>query len=100
MAGIPFIAMWGLAGPSMQSLMSRRVSAAEQGQLQGAIGSMRGITGMMGPIIVTGTFSLTAGSRAFIEAPGTVYYLAAAFVIATFLLVWRATQARAALVTE
>lgn len=100
MAGIPFIAMWGLAGPSMQSQMSRRVSSVEQGQLQGAIGSIRGITGMIGPIIVTGTFSITAGSRAFIEAPGTVYYLAAAFVVATLLLVWRTTQARAALVTE
>jgi MFS transporter, DHA1 family, tetracycline resistance protein len=94
MAGIPFIALWGLAGPAMQSLMSRRVSATEQGQLQGAIGSIRGITGMLGPLIMTGTFAYTAGSRALFEAPGMVYFLAAAFVIATLLLVWRATQSR------
>jgi MFS transporter, DHA1 family, tetracycline resistance protein len=100
MAGIPFVALWGLAGPSMQSLMSRRVAPTEQGQLQGALGSIRGITGMIGPVIVTGTFAQTAGPRALIEAPGTVYYLAAALVIATMFVAWRATQPRAALATE
>jgi MFS transporter, DHA1 family, tetracycline resistance protein len=92
MSGIPFLALWGLAGPPMQSMMSRRVKANEQGQLQGAIGSIRGITGMMGPIVMTGTFTQTAGPRALLEAPGTVYYLAAVLVIATIFVTWRATQ--------
>jgi DHA1 family tetracycline resistance protein-like MFS transporter len=100
MMGIPFIALWGLAGPAMQAQMSCRVQANEQGQLQGAIGSIRGVTGMIGPIIMTGTFAQTAGSRAIIEAPGMVYYLAAMLVIATLVLVWRAVQVRATLITE
>jgi len=100
MTGIPFMALWGLAGPSMQSLMSRRVQSNEQGQLQGAMGSIRGITGMIGPLVMTGTFTLTAGPRAFIEVPGMVYYLAAALVIATLFVAWRATQLRAVLVTQ
>jgi len=100
MLGIPFIALWGLAGPAMQALMSRRVQANEQGQLQGAIGSIRGVTGMVGPIVMTGTFAQTAGSRGVIEAPGMVYYLAAMLVIATLLLVWRAAQSRTTTVAE
>jgi len=97
LVGIPFVALWGLAGPAMQALMSRRVQANEQGQLQGAVGSIRGITGMIGPGLMTGTFALTAGSRAWIEAPGMVYYLAGALVIATWVLVWRATKMQTAL---
>ena len=55
--GIAFIALQGVANPSFQSLMSRRVDPGEQGQLQGAIGSMRALTGMIGPLIFTQTFA-------------------------------------------
>ena len=83
MLGIPFIAMWGLAGPALQSLMSQRVRATEQGKLQGAVGSIRGITGMIGPGVMNGTFTLTAGSAALLQLPGMVYYVAAMLVIGT-----------------
>jgi DHA1 family tetracycline resistance protein-like MFS transporter len=94
LAGIPLIALWGMAGPAMQSLMSRRVPATEQGQLQGALGSIRGITGMIGPILMGGLFSQTAGPRAIVEAPGTIYFLAAMLVIATSVIAWLATKKR------
>jgi DHA1 family tetracycline resistance protein-like MFS transporter len=100
MAGIPFVALWGLGGPAMQSLMSRRVQSTEQGQLQGAIGSIRGITGVIGPVVMNGTFRLTAGSRALTEAPGAVYFLAAILLTLTISIVWRATQSGADLVAE
>ena len=48
--GIPVMAFWGLAGPATQALMTRRVSSSEQGQLQGAIASINGLTGLIGPI--------------------------------------------------
>ncbi len=97
MAGIPFVALWGLAGPAMQSLMSRRVQANEQGQLQGALGSIRGITGMIGPILMTGVFTQTAGPRAITELPGAVYFVAALLVVFTLSIAWRATQPSAVL---
>ena len=43
------LALLGIANPSFQSLMSHRVDATEQGQLQGALGSIRAVTGMLGP---------------------------------------------------
>src|ERR1700732_1402401 len=57
-AVIPFIALWGIAGPAMQSLMSRRVDPSSQGKLQGAINSLRAITGMAGPVLFTQVFAL------------------------------------------
>src|SRR5262249_45215973 len=46
MFGVPVLAMWGLISPSLQSLASQTVPPTEQGQLQGAFGSIRGIMGM------------------------------------------------------
>jgi MFS transporter, DHA1 family, tetracycline resistance protein len=55
--GIPVMAFWGLTGPATQSLMTRRVSSAEQGQLQGAIASIKGVTGLIGPTLFAQTFA-------------------------------------------
>ena len=93
--GIPFIALWGLAGPAMQSLMSQRVQPTEQGQLQGAIASIRGIVGVIGPLLMAGVFTRTAGKEAWVEAPGTVYLFASFLVVATLTIAWSATQTRA-----
>jgi len=94
--GIPFIAMWGLAGPAMQSLMSQRVAPTEQGRLQGAIASIRGIVGVVGPLLMAGVFTHTAGKGAWVEAPGTVYLFAALLLVVTLIVAWPAAQARVA----
>ncbi|MDH4082526.1 MAG: hypothetical protein OEU99_03150 [Nitrospira sp.] len=51
------MAFWGLVGPANQSLMTRRVNSTEQGQLQGAIASINGVTGLIGPTLFTQTFA-------------------------------------------
>jgi MFS transporter, DHA1 family, tetracycline resistance protein len=83
--GIAFVALWGVAGPSFQSLMSRRVSATEQGQLQGAIGSLRAITGMLGPLIFTQVFatSVRLGGPVALGAP---YFLAALLLLSALVI--------------
>ena len=45
----------------MQALMSKHVGPSEQGELQGAIGSLRGISMLIGPSIFTLTFAQFAG---------------------------------------
>src|SRR5271170_1457915 len=55
--GVPVMALWGLTNPSAQSLMSRRVSPSEQGQLQGAQSSLQGVAGLIGPGIFTLIFA-------------------------------------------
>src|SRR5256714_15251965 len=63
LATIPLIALWGIAAPAVQSLMSRHVDASAQGKLQGAINSLRAITGMAGPVLFTQDFALAISPR-------------------------------------
>jgi MFS transporter, DHA1 family, tetracycline resistance protein len=85
-AVIPFIALWGIAAPAVQSLMSRRVDPSSQGKLQGAINSLRAITGMAGPVLFTQVFALAISPRAQIHLPGAPYYLAALLLSSSLML--------------
>ncbi|OLC96042.1 MAG: tetracycline resistance MFS efflux pump [Acidobacteria bacterium] len=86
LAVIPFIALWGIAAPAMQSLMSQRVDPTSQGKLQGAINSLRAITGMAGPVLFGRVFALAISPRARIHLPGTPYYLAGLLLLSSLLL--------------
>jgi DHA1 family tetracycline resistance protein-like MFS transporter len=90
--GIPLLSLWGLAGPSMQSLMSRRVGASAQGQLQGALSSMRGISGMIGPLVFTQTFAAAIAEQGALYLPGAPYMLAAALILCSLALSWRVAR--------
>ncbi len=54
---VPVTSLWGLGQPAVQSIMSRHVHPSEQGRLQGATSSLRGITGMIGPALFTTAFA-------------------------------------------
>jgi MFS transporter, DHA1 family, tetracycline resistance protein len=78
--------------PSSQALMTRRVGAASQGELQGALGSVRGISMLIGPGLFTLTFALFAGpwrSHGLIGAP---WLLAAALYAVSLAIAWRVTS--------
>jgi MFS transporter, DHA1 family, tetracycline resistance protein len=100
MAGIALIAVLGLANPALQSLMSQRISALEQGQLQGALGSIRALTGMFGPLIFTGVFaaSVQSNDTRLLGAPFllSATLLVAALVIGLWVLPHRPSKAAAA----
>ncbi|QNI34027.1 TCR/Tet family MFS transporter [Alloacidobacterium dinghuense] len=49
--GIPVMCLWGLSGPTAQSLMTLYVLPDQQGRLQGAVSSIRGLAGLIGPAI-------------------------------------------------
>jgi DHA1 family tetracycline resistance protein-like MFS transporter len=90
--GIPIMAFWGLAGPSAQSFMSRRVSSSEQGQLQGAIAGLSGIAGLIGPGLFTQTFALFIGAQASWRLPGAPFLLASLLSFVGMAIAWRATR--------
>ena len=52
----PFAALAGLYGPALNNMMSKQVSASEQGELQGAIGAAQGLALMVGPFLMSGMF--------------------------------------------
>ena len=94
LAAIPFIALWGVAGPAMQSLMSQRVDASSQGKLQGAISSLRALTGMVGPVLFTQVFSAAIAEKARVHVPGAPYYLAGLLLVGALLMAVVATRGR------
>ena len=102
--GIPVMAFWGLAGPANQALMTCHVSSSEQGQLQGAIASINGMTGMIGPTLFTQTFAFFIRSDSTfnpqhsilstsMEFPGAPFILASAMLLSAVVTAWRATKA-------
>jgi len=89
--GAPIMALWGFFMPSAQSLMTRHVSPSEQGQLQGAIHSLRGITGMVGPALFTLTFAAAISPGHAWTLPGAPFLLAAALLAGAWALAWKVT---------
>ena len=89
-SGIPLLNMMSFTWPAAQSLLSRKTSPSEQGQLQGAINSLRGIAGLVGPGFFTYIFSRSISSG--IHIPGTPFYTAATMLLVALLLTQRVTR--------
>jgi DHA1 family tetracycline resistance protein-like MFS transporter len=85
--GIPLMSIWGISGPASQGMMCRRVSPSEQGQLQGAISSIRGISGMVGPILFTSIFAKFIGSLRDWHLPGSPFLLSSLLLLTAMVTV-------------
>ena len=94
--GVPVMALWGLATPSLQAMMTQRVDATEQGRLQGALASVMGMTSLIGPGLYTQTFAAFISTRAAWALPGAPFLLAALLLFTAMLLAWRITHPVAA----
>ena len=80
LAAVPVVALWGLASPAAQGLMTRHVGPNEQGALQGAAGSIMGVATMIGPSLFAGTFAYFISEGTRWHAPGAAFVLAAALL--------------------
>jgi DHA1 family tetracycline resistance protein-like MFS transporter len=94
LAGIPVVALWGLAGPSAQGLMTRYVGPSAQGELQGAMGSLQGIATMIGPAMFAAAFAYSIGAGRAWHFPGAAYALASLLLAFSGLLAAYATRQR------
>lgn len=94
---IPVAALWGFYGPAAQTLMTQRVDPSQQGQLQGALGSLMGVASIIAPILYPNV--LAAAIEAKDAAPGwpllgAPFFVAAALLIAALVVAERATCRR------
>ena len=78
---IPINCLWALAGPPSTSMMTRRVSPSEQGELQGAIGSVRSMAMIVGPVIFGYVYATFIDPRRAVIVPGAPWYLAGALLL-------------------
>ena len=70
---------WSLMGfimPSLRSIMSQEVPANSQGELQGAITSVMGLTAIFTPLLMTQAFRYFSSEQAFVHYPGIPMLLA------------------------
>src|SRR3984893_2783969 len=85
-ASIPIISLCYISLPAAQSMMTHRVSEQEQGELQGALQSMRSITFIIGPIMFLRVFSWFIDPKHSFHLPGAPYFLAAALLFTAMLM--------------
>jgi MFS transporter, DHA1 family, tetracycline resistance protein len=95
LASIPIISLWNIAMPAAQSMMTHRVGEKEQGELQGAIQSMRSITFIIGPWLFLKVFGWFIDPKNQLHVPGAPYYLAAALLFTAMLMSTRIKEAPA-----
>lgn len=85
---IPY-AFGGIAGPSIQGIISNHVPPSEQGELQGALSSLMSFAAIIGPLAMTNTFAYFTSSAAPIHFPGAVMLLGAFLTLISTLLAYR-----------
>ncbi len=76
---IPY-ALGGVAGPTVQGIISNQVSEKEQGNLQGSITGLVSVTAILGQLIFAPVFYF------FVRPETTRYFPGASFALAGFLL--------------
>ena len=81
-------ALWGLAMPTLQSLMTQHVSESEQGQLQGANMSVASIAGVVSPLFFGAVYAWTVRPGPPIAASGISFLIAAGVLLAAALIGW------------
>jgi DHA1 family tetracycline resistance protein-like MFS transporter len=90
--GVPVMALWGIATPSLQTIMTRLVDATEQGRLQGALASLVGLASLIGPTVFTQIFAVFISTGADWRLPGAPFLLAALLILVAMLFGWRITR--------
>lgn len=92
LASVPVISLWNISMPAAQSMMTHRVSEREQGELQGAIQSLRSITFIAGPWLFLRIFGWFIDPKNSVHVPGAPFYLAAALLFTAMLMATRVQQ--------
>lgn len=83
--GIPVMALWGFAQPSVTALMTRQVAADEQGRLQGVTASLGGLSGMVGPWAFAYAFAYAVDPSRGLMLPGLPFFIATVLMLGGFL---------------
>jgi MFS transporter, DHA1 family, tetracycline resistance protein len=88
--GVPISALWGVAGPAAQALITRQVGAQVQGRIQGALMSLVSLAGIAGPLLFANVFAWFIGRQAPAHLPGAPWLLAGVLLAGGWLVAWKA----------
>lgn len=87
-ATIPYV-VGGIATPTIQGVVSNRVSDKEQGNLQGVLTSLGSLMAVLAPVIYTTLFSVYSGLDSTVYFPGAPFLAGASIlIIATIIAIY------------
>lgn len=84
-----FFSFSGIAGPSIQGLISNQVPQDAQGELQGGLTALMSISAIFGPLLMTQLFQVGSKGIFANSFPGLPFMVAGILVLIAFLLVQR-----------
>ena len=90
-----WLATWFLGAlvmPSTNALMSHRVEKSAQGELQGAVASLFGLSSIVGPPLMTQLFGRFSAPDAPLHLPGAAFFASTLLAWTSFALYYRATR--------
>jgi DHA1 family tetracycline resistance protein-like MFS transporter len=93
---IPVMMLWTISSPAAQGMMTRRASESEQGELQGAIGSLSSLAWIIGPSVFTFTFAYFIEPARAWMLPGAPWYLGALFLFVAMFMATKIPKLKAA----
>lgn len=85
---IPYC-LGGISGPALQGLITSKVPANEQGELQGALTSLTSVTTIIGPLLMTSIFAHFTSPQASIHFPGAPYLVGAILMLISTVIATR-----------
>lgn len=85
----------GIAPPSIQGMLTSKVAANEQGELQGLLTALTSLATILSPLLMTGLFYYFTSEEATIYFPGVSFFASAILVSLSLLIFiwysWRKT---------
>ena len=82
-------AFGGVAGPALQSYITKHVPPGEQGAVQGVFAGLASLAGIPGPLIGTWSFGWAIAPGRSWHVPGIAFFEAALIVGLALVLAWR-----------
>jgi DHA1 family tetracycline resistance protein-like MFS transporter len=90
---VPVLALGRLAEPAVQAILSQKVFASEQGELQGALNSLMGVAAIVGPLIGTNLLATFGPETARVRVPGAPFFASATISMLGLLIAVRVIRA-------
>ena len=91
-----FLATWMIAAivmPTANAIMSHRIDASAQGELQGAVASLFSVASIVGPLVMSQLFARFTAPGVSTPIPGASFFAASLFALIAFSVFWWSTRA-------
>ena len=86
LVGHVVMGLGGVGTPAFNASMSRRISPDRQGEFQGAMGSLQGLSGLIGPLVFSGSFAYVTSPGALWRLTGAPFFIGAALALGALVL--------------